>query len=111
MASIGKHGQLWEVLPTIEWLLNELENLAIRYEHDEMTNFRHNIQLGWEKLNEYYNLTDKSPVYLAALCLHPKYKWKFIEKKWSHKREWIENGEAAVAKLWSTYKEMRFENE
>ena len=95
-----------KLLPTIEWLLSELESLATRYKNDKMTHFQLGVQLGWEKLDEYYKLTDKSPVYLAALCLYPKYKWKFIHNKWSHKK-WIKNGEAAVEKLWSKYKVMK----
>jgi hypothetical protein len=29
------------------------------------------INLRWKKLNKYYTLTDESPVYVAAVVLHP----------------------------------------
>jgi hypothetical protein len=31
------------------------------------------INHGWMKLNKYYELTDRSPAYIAALVLHPAY--------------------------------------
>jgi hypothetical protein len=31
------------------------------------------INHGWMKLNKYYELTDRSPAYVAALVLHPAY--------------------------------------
>ena len=36
----------------------------------------------WKKLNKYYTLTDKSPVYVLTFVLNPQHKWKYFEKTW-----------------------------
>jgi hypothetical protein len=41
------------------------------------------INNAWDKLNIYYIKTDDTPVYLAALVLHPGQKWKYFELKWA----------------------------
>ena len=69
-----------------------------------MSHFHHSVQLGWEKLDEYYILTDNSPAYVASICLYPCYKWKWIEKKWAHRPNWIEATKLGVKRLWEEYK-------
>ena len=69
-----------------------------------MSHFHHSVQLGWEKLDKYYTLTDDSPAYVASICLHPRYKWKWIEKKWAHRPDWIEGAKLGVRRLWEEYK-------
>ena len=81
-----------------------MKGFANQYKHDEQSHFYSSVQLGWEKLDEYYKLTDKSPAYVAAICLHPRYKWKYIQKKWAHKPNWIKEAELGVQRLWNEYK-------
>jgi hypothetical protein len=38
------------------------------------------VNLGWKKLHGYYEETNQSPVYVAAVVLHPGLKWKWLEK-------------------------------
>ena len=40
-------------------------------------------------MDKYYALTDRSPAYVIALVLNPRFKWHYIEKKWSERQEWI----------------------
>ena len=68
-----------------------------------MSHFHHSVQLGWQKLDEYYTLTDDSPAYVASICLHPRYKWKWIEKKWAHRPDWIDEAKSGVRRLWEEY--------
>ncbi|XWX00783.1 hypothetical protein V2A60_008804 [Cordyceps javanica] len=75
----GKHGAVWEVLLTMEWLLRHLEESKMQHEHDEEPYLRVGCNLGWMKLDKYYALTDDSPVYLAALVLYPAFRWPAIE--------------------------------
>jgi hypothetical protein len=98
---LGRCGALWEILPTLEWLISEIKVYAKRYKHDEMSRFHYSVQLGWQKLDEYYTLTDNSPAYVASICLHPRYKWKWIEEKWAHRMDGIKSG---VRRLWEEYK-------
>lgn len=54
----GVNGALWQSLAVLEWLLSKLENLkksqALPNQH-----FRACINLGWKKLNKYYDLSDR----------------------------------------------------
>ncbi|PMD15337.1 hypothetical protein NA56DRAFT_582170 [Hyaloscypha hepaticicola] len=45
------------------------------------------FNFGWAKMDKYYKLTDKIPVYLIMMVLYPSRKWKWIEKYW--KEDWI----------------------
>ena len=45
--------------------------LPLSFEH----HFSTNINLGWQKLDHYYTLTDSTPIYRAAVFLHPCMKW------------------------------------
>ncbi|TKA79670.1 hypothetical protein B0A49_04709 [Cryomyces minteri] len=61
------------------------------------------INLGWQKLNDYYLKTDRSPVYLASMVLHPAFTWEWIRNRWRARPDWIASGERAVLKLWQEY--------
>jgi len=102
----GRNGAIWEVLPIFEFLFDELFRLDRRYESsgDENLKMLHtSLQLGIDKLDEYYRLLDLAPVYLAAVILHPKFKWRWIERIWGSKvggKEWLRDGKVAVRTLW-----------
>jgi hypothetical protein len=103
--SNGRHGSIWEVLPTFELLLAHLEAAKVQYAQHPEQHFKENINLAWVKLNEYYLLTDRSPAYIAATVLHPAHKWMFAEKYWAPAHpEWIQPAKDAVNNLWQRYK-------
>lgn len=54
--------------------LTALEDSKLQHEHDEEPYLRIGCNLGWMKLDKYYTLTEESPVYLAALVLHPAFR-------------------------------------
>jgi hypothetical protein len=39
-----------------------------------------NINLGWQKLDYYYNKTDITPVHRVVVFLHLRLKWRWFEK-------------------------------
>lgn len=102
------YGTIWDVLFGFEHLLEKLETwkaTAERYPDPE--HFRININLGWLKLNEYYERLDESPVYYTAVALHPAYRWDYFEHLWADAPEWVEEAKAKVKKLWlDEYKDM-----
>src|SRR5436305_2909765 len=71
-------------------------------EEDQL--YRIACNLGWQKLNEYYTKLDRSPVYVAALVLHPAYKFETIKQLWQTKPDWIEWARQAIQELWQQYK-------
>lgn len=44
-----------------------------------------NINAGWQKLNDYYMKRDDTPVYIWAVVLHPRMKWRWIERQWKER--------------------------
>lgn len=76
----GRNGLMWEVLPCYEFLLAHFERLTEHYRHDPDEDLRLNIQLGWQKLDEYYKKLDDTEVYVAAVALHPKYRLARIKQ-------------------------------
>jgi hypothetical protein len=58
------------------------------------------VNLAWKKLNDYYEITDQSPVYVAAVVLHPAYTWKWLRSKWKSRQDWIKSSEHAVRQFW-----------
>jgi hypothetical protein len=50
----------------------------------DYTDFEHhfsfNVNAGWQKLDYYHQLTDRSPIYRAAVFLHPRLKWRWFER-------------------------------
>jgi hypothetical protein len=60
----------------------------------------------WIKLRKYYELTDQSPVYAAAVVLNPEHKLDYFKINWEEYPDWIERAEKSVEDLWlTTYKD------
>ena len=65
-------GMMSSVLQAFEFLLGKLETAkALIEQYPELEQFGANINLGWMKLDKYYNYLRDSPVYYAAAALHP----------------------------------------
>ena len=64
-----------------------------------------NLRAAWKKADAYYNKLDDSPIYYAATCLHPLYKY-YCENSWSEKLEWIEAANKGFQRLWKSYKKL-----
>lgn len=62
-----------------------------------------NLRAAWSKANDYYNKLDDSPVYYAAVCLHPYYKY-YCDNSWADKPEWLASAAASFNKLWKPYR-------
>ena len=61
------------------------------------------IKNGWEIFDKYYSKTDESPLYAAALILHPTRRTKYIRYNW--KKEWQKPILKKVKELWEVYRE------
>lgn len=56
---------------------------------------RQGIDRAWLKLNDYYTKLKESPLYAAAVILHPKYNLRYLEDNWE-RREWIQAAKDAL---------------
>lgn len=108
-AYTGSHGALWEVIPTMDFLFLKLAKRADgvnarpeRYsEH-----YRHCINHGFSKLQQYYTKIDDSRLYAAAVALHPCMRFKYFDKAWSNKpggREQIDFARRQTRSLYDDY--------
>jgi hypothetical protein len=110
----GKHGAIWEVIPTFDWLLKVFEEkkdcvteaTMEDYPNQEAMEdlFMININAAWAKLNEYYLKLDDTPVYYTAVLLHPHFK-QYCQNAWKDKPDWIIRCDAAFQTLWLQYKD------
>jgi hypothetical protein len=88
-----------------EFILDHFYQLDFKYENDKnktSTLYHTSLQLGIQKADDYYKKTDESPAYLAAVILHPQYKWQYIDIVWKEHQDWIRQGKAEVQRLWET---------
>jgi hypothetical protein len=82
------------------------EDLATSEDYNDLQiHFSTSINAGWQKLEYYYNQSDVTPVLRAAVLLHPRMKWRWFERHWSSKPEWIEDARVSIDQLWSEYKD------
>jgi hypothetical protein len=84
------------VLPTMDFMLKQFEQGKISYADNLFMGPCCNSE--WAKLNKYYSLTDRSPVYIAALVLCPQNKWQYMEDNWP--AEWITNAKLKLQVFW-----------
>ena len=95
----------------MEWLLKHLEETKVQHERDEEPYLRIDCNLGWIQMDEYYTLTEDSPVYLAALVLHPAFRWSTVESQWIDYPDWLVRGKRTVQALWEEYRKLPVEQD
>jgi hypothetical protein len=83
----GHHGSVWEVLPTFEWLLKQLEDAIPKTTSKSKMKWTHHqvsSQNAWEKLTKYYHKTDDChQIYAAALLFHPHCRIGYFDRIWT----------------------------
>ncbi|OAA63224.1 transposase [Akanthomyces lecanii RCEF 1005] len=100
---IEAYGSMWDVASTYEFLMDRLEEWKSTAEdYPDPEHFKININLGWDKLNEYYTKLDETPVYYASAILNPVSRWGYFENTWTDaaQRPWLQKAKGMVRKLW-----------
>jgi hypothetical protein len=97
-------GSMTDVLEAFEFLLGRLEDAKSCIErHPEPEQFCVNINLGWKKLDKYYNTLRDSPAYYAAAALHPSLRWDYFDEVWGQQHPgWVNEAKEIVQRLWDT---------
>jgi hypothetical protein len=62
------------------------------------------LMVGWYIFDDYYQLTDDSPVYAASLFLHPSLRKRYLTTIWAHQPGFIEPAIQRTRDLWQQYK-------
>ncbi|KAI8417264.1 hypothetical protein FOFC_03577 [Fusarium oxysporum] len=73
---------------------------------EEPSYFKSGIDCGWAKLEDYYVKSDRTPVYRAALALHPSYGYDYFERHWKtamDRPQWYNDMQSAVGSLFGEY--------
>ena len=70
LSTESRDATIERVLPTMDFLLDQFEQGKLLYSEDPFMSPCYNS--GWAKLDKYYGLTERSPVYIAALVLCPQ---------------------------------------
>ena len=65
--------------------------------------YKTGVDCGFKKLEEYYNRTDVTPIYRAALMLHPSRKDDYFKQYWTDHEDWITRAIAATRQLFEEY--------
>jgi hypothetical protein len=98
---VKSYGNVWNIILDFELSLGKLEKFKkLATESPNAEQFRVDINLTWEKLDKHYNLLNETPIYYTALALHPAYRWKWFDKIWKEKPDWITRAKAIVHEVW-----------
>jgi hypothetical protein len=102
-AKEGHHGSIWEVLPSMEFILHHFECLKTQYSDLPDAgaggiHFRTAINIAWAKLEKYYCRTDRSCAYFGSVMMHPGLNKAWFDQNWTqpNQLEWIEIAETAL---------------
>lgn len=101
----ASHGALWEILIVFDDILQHFEDLQTRGLAGEFNErITNSITLAWTQCTKYYNKTDNSIAWVAALVLHPRWKWAYLEKEWTgpQLRTSLADAKKKLRKLWET---------
>jgi len=92
---------LINVLPAIDFILGKFRKGKKQFKDNPQLSKMFNSR--WSKLDKYYQMTEDTSIYVAALVLNPWYKWAYINKNWA-KKKWIIRVKRMVQDLWELYK-------
>ncbi|KAL9567664.1 hypothetical protein ACKAV7_008236 [Fusarium commune] len=105
---IGAYGCPWDTLLGYEYLLGKMEVYkAAAHRYPDPEHSKVNINLCWKKLDKYYSRLDETPVYYAAIALHPAYRWGYFEDVWADRLDWVQTAKTLVEELYRSHYEPR----
>ena len=95
-------GSIISVLLSMDMLLSRLE--AMKEESLKISStFVLSIDVAWIKRDKYYSLTERSPVYVVSIILHPCFKMKYFQCHWQEHPEWIEKARVQMLDYYVRY--------
>lgn len=110
----GSYGAVWEVLQSMDLMFKVLQKADDNIQkapHEYSEHYRVGVNCAYAKLIKYFSLTDKTPIYRAAIVLHPAYKFDYFEQEWAGHKDWIKRCRRDVKELFQEYEERYKESE
>ncbi|KAM3537959.1 hypothetical protein ARSEF1564_009122 [Beauveria bassiana] len=91
-----------EVICSMDFFVTHYKAAMKRYQGNVTMTDR--IMTSWYKFDDYYTRTDDSPVYAAAILLHPSLRMAHMTEAWKDQAQYIEPAIRAVRTLWEDFK-------
>jgi hAT family C-terminal dimerisation region len=104
----GPYGALWRVLHGMNFMSHVLEKARGEVNEpqaDPMQTNHYNagINTAWLKLEKYFKLVNCSPLYTAAIALHPAWRFEYFEDKWMKHPNRIQTAKKTFRNLFLKY--------
>ncbi|KFY19669.1 hypothetical protein V493_07869 [Pseudogymnoascus sp. VKM F-4281 (FW-2241)] len=96
----GSFGTLGKVIMTMDFLLKLFEDIRQSQTKEYSEAIKDMCNNAWNKLNKYYNLTETSIAYVAAIVLDPRVKWVYFTRQWP---DWIDQAKKDMSVHWKAY--------
>jgi hypothetical protein len=66
--------------------------------------FRLSVTAGWKKLKDYYTKLGDSPLYTAAIILHPSFGLSWLEERWTGEQiHWVREAHESIRVYWKRW--------
>ncbi len=91
-----------EVICSMDFLITHYKAAMEQFQHSITMVDR--IMTSWYKFDDYYMRTDDTPVYAAAILLHPSLRRAHLQEAWKDQAQYIAPAIEAVRKLWDDFK-------
>jgi hypothetical protein len=105
----GKVNTLDDMLLSMDYLVQQYKEQKERCALSNHPRLEARVLASWFKFDKYYKLTDDTPIYAAAVLLHPAYRKGYFDTHWGHQRQYIEPTIKAARKLWQKHFKPRSE--
>ncbi|KAK9443900.1 transposase-like protein [Metarhizium brunneum] len=102
LAEEKRWSSLDQLLYHMDILLKHFEDAKETYSDNQR--LINSIHMGWFVLDKYYFKTDETPVYSAALLLHPSKRLKYLRQNWCD--DWHDGAIDKARQIWAQYKDL-----
>lgn len=94
----GDQTTLDQMLTSLDIIIAHFKACRARFPNNEP--FLAAVTTSWFALDKYYKLTDESPMYAAALLLHPSVRKQYLEERWP--KAWVKPAIDRARSIWDT---------
>jgi hypothetical protein len=98
----GRESTLDEVLSHMDFLIHHYQQA--KQKHRRNAHFSARLLASWYKFDKYYKLTDDTPIYAAAILLHPALRRGYLDRQWEKQASYIEPAIDSVRNVWKEFK-------
>ncbi|OWT42311.1 transposase [Pochonia chlamydosporia 170] len=95
----GEESSLDDMLMSMDFLIEHFKLQKEKHKNNPQMTTR--ILASWFKFDKYYQLTDDSPIYAAAILLNPALRRAYLDSAWSHQTAYIEPAVEQAREMWT----------